>query len=90
MASTANLTDLGYGFIDAAYNAFHPDQEDAMSASIQKFIKIIKNSEGMMDLVREKAQTKNISVDSMIVLDATYLARKEFEKAADTISRSQD
>lgn len=87
LASTANLTDMGFGFIDEAYKAFYPEHEDELKSSVEKFIKRIRNNESMMDMVKEKALKKNISIDSMVVLDATYLAKKEYEKAADTLSQ---
>jgi len=80
MATEATLWGLGWGFIDDAFNHFvlHRaiDTEDAI---IQKYESLIRMDETWMGNIQTKARENGISVDSMIFLDAKYMADEEIK-----------
>jgi hypothetical protein len=78
------LKRLFWGFIDNAYEAyFQPDKYKKNHSKINidktkiaRIIEKIKNNEKWYNKEIEKAEQKNISIDSMLKLDAVYLLRK--------------
>jgi len=80
LTSTANLNNIGYGFIDYTYPLLLPENFTSKKLLIEKYTNRIINNQDLMKMIREKAIVKNISVDSMIYLDANYLAEKELLK----------
>jgi hypothetical protein len=48
--------------------------------SIEYFEAEIRGSKGLIEMIREKAQKRNISVDSMIRIDANWLYNRQKEK----------
>ncbi len=76
LSTDANLRDFPWGFDEQAEHAilemdYAAKQERKKQIDI--YIQRILNSEDMMKFITEKAHTRKIAVDSMILLDATYL-----------------
>ncbi|MBN2175129.1 MAG: hypothetical protein JW731_13425 [Bacteroidales bacterium] len=74
--STSNLRDFGSGFIEDVYRIF-TDTEYLKSRKTINIIRRIKASPEWMKDIMEKAQNNNIPLDSMIFLDAQYIAEME-------------
>jgi hypothetical protein len=74
-ACDANLSELGWGFIESAY-ALYTDKKN-----IEKVLGIYENAirsdATWLKIVEEKAKAKGISVDQMIHEDAVYLWNTE-------------
>ncbi len=84
MACPANVSELGWGFIDRFYSHFYEQKEtNAASMEMNRLIedlqKQILSSEKWTAKIREKAMKKRISFDSMLYLDARWMARKKLE-----------
>lgn len=81
MATEGTMWGFGWGFIDDAFNHFvlHKAvlQGDAL---IRKYESLIRMDETWMQGIQLKAQENGISVDSMIYLDARYMANEELKK----------
>lgn len=76
VCTESNLSRLGFGFFQTALNALHipisPTQTE-----LKDIINVIKDNNLWMEDVKKKAKEKNITVDSMLVLDANwYFQRK--------------
>jgi hypothetical protein len=85
MATEATLPALGWGFIENAYDLYTNPQlvqnkENTYQQKVTKKRKEILSNEKWMELVREKALKKNISIDSMVTLDAIWLIKNEEKK----------
>lgn len=74
MASTAQLCNIGWGFIDEMYNKLvEQDDPSIKLAKIEaKKREILGNSE-WLESIKNKALEKNITTDSMIQADAEWL-----------------
>ncbi|HYQ56088.1 MAG TPA: hypothetical protein VEP89_01990 [Draconibacterium sp.] len=79
IASESNLVNLPWGFIDDALAILQGRVEDheTYNQKIQEVIRRIKSDENWMKSVAEKAKEQNISVDSMLVLDAKWVIENE-------------
>jgi hypothetical protein len=81
MATESNLFGFGWGFINDAFNHFvlHKmvQTQDGLT---KKYQAMIRMDENWMKTIQAKAQKNNISVDSMIYLDAKYMADEEWKK----------
>ena len=85
MATEATLPSLGWGFIERAYDMFtNPDYKeidrDEFQEKVRRLRNKIKSSEEWMKSIEIKANKKNISVDSMITLDAIWVIKNEKDK----------
>lgn len=74
LSSTPNLQNLGYGFIDNVYNFLNKDFNEKRAGLIEFFKKSILDSSDWLEKIKQKSIERNIPLDSMIMLDATYLA----------------
>jgi hypothetical protein len=83
LSTDANLRDFPWGFDERAQHAIL-EMDDAAKQERKKqidmYIQRILNSEDMMELITNKARDRNISVDSMILLDATYIYDQNLKK----------
>ena len=81
MATEATLYGFGWGFIDDAFNSFVLHKavvtEDAL---IQKYKALIQMDEKWISAVRKKAEESKIPLDSMIYLDAKYMANEALKE----------
>lgn len=78
MGSTPAMTNFGWGFADRVYNAFKSkNEQNNWSPEFRRKLKeiedYIRNDKEWLEKIKEKALSKNISVDSMIALDAIWL-----------------
>lgn len=75
MATDANLYKFPYGFTSALEDTKFDEEEK--KKNIQNMMKYIKSNEDWYNSIKEKAKEKNISIDSMLYLDAQYMINKE-------------
>lgn len=75
MATEANLWGLGWGFINTAFDHFVVHKMvRANDELVQSYEAEIRKSEKWMQDIKLKADAAGISLDSMIYLDAKYMA----------------
>uniref|UniRef100_UPI00321768FE alginate O-acetyltransferase AlgX-related protein n=1 Tax=uncultured Draconibacterium sp. TaxID=1573823 RepID=UPI00321768FE len=79
IASESNLVNMAWGFVNDAINILQDNVEDSAvhKQKIKNVINRIKSDKNWMKSVVEKAKGQNISVDSMLVLDATWVLENE-------------
>ncbi len=75
-SSPSPLNKLGWGFIDKTCRLLILNNQTP--EYITKIIRDIKKNSKLYSMVKEKAHKKNISVDSMLYLEARYIHRTEF------------
>lgn len=75
IATDANLYKFPYGFTKALEHSKF-DQEET-EAKIQNTIKYIKTQKKWMKDIERKARERNISLDSMLYLDAKYMVDRQ-------------
>lgn len=81
MATESNLFGFGWGFINDAFNHFVLHKMVQTSDGLtKKYQAMIRMDEAWMKAIQTKAAQNNISVDSMIYLDAKYMADEEWKK----------
>lgn len=82
MATEATLPKLGWGFIENLYDLYKGVKPNTVadSAFQQKVINLsnyIKTDKNWMKQITEKAAKRKISVDSMIMIDATWQIQQD-------------
>ena len=80
MSTEANLSKFGWGFIDDAYKLFKYGENqnpEAFKAKVEEVRKYIKSDKKWMEIIIEKARKQNISVDSMLMKDAIWVAKNK-------------
>lgn len=82
LQTDANMNRFGFGFIHDLYDALHRDEdaESRKQSEIKLIMQRIRNSESYMQLIREKADQRGISVDDMLRLDAEWLYNQRNNK----------
>jgi hypothetical protein len=80
MATESNVHDIGWGFIDQAYDAFKNKLKDV--ARRKMYLQVLKekihNTPQWMSDIGKKAKEKNISVEEMVNLDAQYIYETDY------------
>ena len=76
LTSTDNLKDFGFGFVDYMYGYLMMDSEEKYSHLIPRYVNSIKNNRDLLEIIARKAEDKGIPLDSMIYLDAAWMARQ--------------
>jgi hypothetical protein len=75
MATEANLYSLGWGFIGDAFDRFVAHRVvQPTDDLVQRYETEIRMNDTWMKDIRRKAEEKGIDVDSMVRLDAIYMA----------------
>ncbi|MEI8203943.1 MAG: hypothetical protein WCH34_13065, partial [Bacteroidota bacterium] len=81
MSTDANLPGFGWGFIENLYNMFQGTESDVNFAEkLARQRKVIERDDNWMALIRKKAITNNITVDSMVTIDATWVLKNKNQK----------
>ncbi|HTF02881.1 MAG TPA: hypothetical protein VK826_02615 [Bacteroidia bacterium] len=81
MCTEANAWGLGWGFIDCAYDHFVSHRMiDPKDKLVQAYENSIRMNEKWMQDIRKKAQENGVPLDSMIHMDAVYMAEQEMLK----------
>lgn len=82
MATECTVWGIGWGFINDAFNdlALHKVVQSEEKI-INKYEALIRKDEKWMSDIRRKADDQQISLDSMIYLDAKYMAEQDMKKA---------
>jgi len=79
MATECNMDKLGWGFISSAYKYFVLGENiDSFEARVQKFKNNILSDEAWIKAIDEKAKQNKVSLDTMIMRDARYMAEMEY------------
>lgn len=75
LQTDANMSRFSFGFINDLYEAIQKTQSIDIQAmtEIQIIIERIRSSESYMQMIKEKAQSRHISVDEMLRIDATWV-----------------
>ena len=79
MATECNMDKLGWGFILNAYNYFVLGEKfDSLELRVEKFKNNILSDPAWIKAIEEKAKLNKVSLDSMIMSDARYMAEMEY------------
>ena len=76
LQSTSSLDDLGWGFIDKLSDSIENNPPSYETIKIKQIIEKIQSNPKWLNLINDKAIKRNISLDSMLYLDAKYLYDK--------------
>lgn len=87
LSSPDNLEDFGFGFIDYVYDFLMMDRAEKYSHLLPRYLQLVRNSEDLMKSVKEKAAAKQISIDSMIYLDADWLVDQRLDFLESSFAR---
>jgi hypothetical protein len=81
MASEPNLSGFGWGYIDDAYEYFVLKKKDRV---LNKLIRVYENTirmdQAWMMTIKAKAESQKIPLDTMIHMDAVYMANQKMKK----------
>jgi hypothetical protein len=81
LASEPNLAGLGWGYVDDAYDFFVLKRKDRiLNKMVRVYETSIRMDQGWMMTVKAKADARKIPIDSMIHMDAVYLANEKLKK----------
>jgi len=85
MAGESTLPDMGWGFIENAFESYHSEsyrekRNKIYQAEILKLEQYIRSDSIWMAGIEKKAAERSISIDSMITLDAQYVVRSKIRK----------
>lgn len=69
-----------WSFIDKAYDAFFNPKKDTYKEKIEEQANKIRKNKKLMKSIEEKAVIRNISIDSMLMLDAEYIIKLNAKK----------
>jgi hypothetical protein len=79
MATECNMDKIGWGFISNAYDYFVLGKNiDSFSQHVEKFKKIFKSDGTWLKSIQKKANEQGLSLDTMIMRDARYMAEMEY------------
>lgn len=76
ISTDANLPKIGWGFIDNLYNLLAGRNNGFTKEEINGVVNFIKTDQKWMDQIKVKAKQRNISIDSMLVIDAIWMLKK--------------
>ncbi|MEO6302940.1 MAG: hypothetical protein ABIP51_07190 [Bacteroidia bacterium] len=85
MATESNLSSIGWGFFENLQNFFTGSWEVRVNAlnlskKLKQMKKDIQTDNAWMEQIRQKATARNISVDSMLTIDAQWLMENQAKK----------
>jgi len=69
-----------WDFIDNAYDAFFNPSNEAFQKEIEEQANKIRKNKTLMKSIEEKAAKRNISIDSMLMMDAEYILKYNAKK----------
>lgn len=80
MATESNLSGIGWGFVNGAHEFFVEHKAvEPMKVRISAIEAGIRTDQVWMEAIKVKAEQHGISVDSMVYLDAVYMAEQELK-----------
>ena len=81
MSTDANLPAFGWGFIENLYDMFQGKNiEVSYAVKLARQRKVMQRDANWMEMIKQKAIKNNISVDSMLTLDAGWVIQNETKK----------
>jgi hypothetical protein len=75
MQTNAGYGNLGYGFVDRAYEYYYPG-----NTPVKRIIENFRSSPGMMAMLEEKAREQNLPVEEVALTDAIFLYNNELKR----------
>ena len=75
MQTNAGNGDLGYGWVDRAYDYFYPGQTPEKTLEAQ-----MNNKPDWLASIKKEAEDRGIPVDAMIRINALYLTNQDLKK----------
>ena len=78
--SSQNFHVFGFRFLDDIYKVLILNDQEKRLLFTEQFRENINNSPQMIEMIKEKALVRGIPVDSMIYLDAQYLADQKLNR----------
>jgi hypothetical protein len=79
MATECNMDQIGWGFISTAYRYFVLGEHfDTLAMRTEKYKNRIESDLTWKEAIAEKAKQNNVSLDTMIMRDARYMAEMEY------------
>ena len=85
MSTDANLPNFSWGFVENVNELFNHhklsiEDTEEFKTQVQNLSNYIKTDENWMIQIKKKATEKNISIDSMIHLDAIWVTKQKLKK----------
>jgi hypothetical protein len=78
LCTEATMKEFPYGFAEKMLAAYVSTEKEMYQALVQDAVAAIKGSPEWLDMVRKKAAQRSISLDSMIMLDARFIADQKY------------
>jgi len=79
MATECNMDEIGWGFISTAYRYFVLGEHfDTLAMRTEKYKNRIESDRVWKEAIAEKAKQNKVSLDTMIMRDARYMAEMEY------------
>ncbi|MCB2220171.1 MAG: hypothetical protein KQI35_07220 [Bacteroidetes bacterium] len=85
MTSTAGLNKMGFGFIEEVFPIARNEQDILLDSLTHVFHALILDNTKELETIRMKAIRRNLPLDSMILLDARYLAGIKLKHIHDSL-----
>ena len=87
LQTDANMSRYSFGFIPQLWQAIQNtgQLDEQASEEIRQTIERIRNSPSYMEMIREKAAKRNISVEEMLRIDATWVYENKHKTAASAV-----
>lgn len=79
VTSTDNLEDLGFGMVDYVYDFMMMNKHEKFNHLVPRYVQSINKNPELLESVKLKAQQQQISIDSMIYMDACWLVEKRLD-----------
>jgi hypothetical protein len=82
ISTEATLPGLGWGFIENTYDLIKngKSSDNSFSKKVKELITYIRTDKNWMKSIEQKAKDRNISVDSMLTLDAEWQVKRKMAK----------
>ncbi|MDY0279570.1 MAG: hypothetical protein RBR35_03280, partial [Salinivirgaceae bacterium] len=85
MTTDANLPNFSWGFVENMVQVLlnkdiHLDEnviENQKEERIRQMIQVIRDDTNWFDIIKKKAKERNISIDSMLVIDANWMLEQK-------------
>lgn len=77
MANPSNIQNIGWGFLErATKELYQPEWQKEYEKMVREYIQAIHNTPEWENQIIEKAKQKGIPVDSMMLLNATFMVEQ--------------
>lgn len=87
LSTTSNLKDLGWGLIEELHQYLFVPKTQRVQKKLKTLQEKIRNNADWLASIQQKAQQRQISVDSMLYIDALYMVQQEEKKALEHLQK---